>query len=271
MFALEDEPEKGRRLKWILGGAVLAAGLQGGGLFAASKYEAPPKKERVLIAMTVVKPPPPPPPKEKEPEPPPPPKEKEPEPPKPEPPKPKPKPKKKKPKPKPKKKPPPPPKEAPAPPPKKPPAAIPTIGMSGVTSVKGPGPVVQIGDTLLGKTGKVAKPKPKGPAPQGDKVVNSDGPPREPVVKRAKLRKKVSTKYSKAALRAGVEGTVVLVIAIDDKGNVTKATVVKGLGFGLDEKARDAVLKWKYSPRTEDGKPVRTKSLRVKVEFKLDD
>ena len=32
--------------------------------------------------------------------------------------------------------------------------------------------------------------------------------------------------------------------------------VITGLGFGLDEKASDAVRQWKFRPGYKDGKPV---------------
>lgn len=88
MYALQDEPEKGHRLAVLGIGAILAAAIQGGGLYAAHRFEPAPDTVRKasIVEFRVVEPPPPPPPPEPPPEPPPPPPEPPPEP-KPEPPK----------------------------------------------------------------------------------------------------------------------------------------------------------------------------------------
>lgn len=43
--------------------------------------------------------------------------------------------------------------------------------------------------------------------------------------------------YPEEALRNGIEGNVHLEYEVDDNGIVTKASVLRGLGFGLDEEA----------------------------------
>jgi TonB family protein len=44
--------------------------------------------------------------------------------------------------------------------------------------------------------------------------------------------------------------------------------VVRGLGFGLDQKAIDAVRNWKFNPALKDGRPVDVQ-ISVEVEFHL--
>jgi TonB family protein len=44
--------------------------------------------------------------------------------------------------------------------------------------------------------------------------------------------------------------------------------VVKGLGFGLDAKAIEAVQKWQFNPSMKDGKPIDVQ-IRVEVVFRL--
>jgi len=39
-------------------------------------------------------------------------------------------------------------------------------------------------------------------------------------------------------------------------GTTDNIVVVKGLGYGLDESAVDAVSKWRYQPATRDGVPI---------------
>ena len=44
--------------------------------------------------------------------------------------------------------------------------------------------------------------------------------------------------------------------------------VLRGIGKGLDEKAVEAVTKWKFEPATKDGKPVAV-VINVEVNFRL--
>jgi TonB family protein len=43
--------------------------------------------------------------------------------------------------------------------------------------------------------------------------------------------------------------------------------VVTPLGYGLDEKAIEAVKQWRFQPGTKDGKPVNVQ-LNIEVEFR---
>jgi TonB family protein len=71
--------------------------------------------------------------------------------------------------------------------------------------------------------------------------------------------------YTPQARQAKIGGTVVLMIKIDEQGNVTEASETsKPLGEGLDEKAIEAVKKWKFKPATRYGVPV---TVRATVEF----
>lgn len=75
-------------------------------------------------------------------------------------------------------------------------------------------------------------------------------------------------KYSDAARRASVQGTVVLEIVVDEKGRATDIKIISPLGFGLDEQAEEAVAKWTFVPGTKDGRPVKVLA-EVEVSFKL--
>ena len=76
--------------------------------------------------------------------------------------------------------------------------------------------------------------------------------------------------YSKEALKAKYEGTVVLWVTVDASGTVTDCRVVKPLGLGLDEKAVETVKTWKFNPATRDGTPVPVRVM-VEVSFRLSD
>ena len=74
--------------------------------------------------------------------------------------------------------------------------------------------------------------------------------------------------YPEIAKRAGVEGRVYILAFVDEQGNVTKAQVSKGIGAGCDEAAMDAVVKTKFKPGKQRGKPVKVQ-VHIPVVFKL--
>lgn len=79
---------------------------------------------------------------------------------------------------------------------------------------------------------------------------------------------KVEPEYSEEARKAKFQGTVVLSIIIDEKGTPTNFKVVRPLGLGLDEKAIEAVSKWRFRPGVKEGKPVAVIAT-VEVNFRL--
>jgi protein TonB len=74
--------------------------------------------------------------------------------------------------------------------------------------------------------------------------------------------------YPEIAKRAGVEGKVYILAFVDETGTVTKAQVLKGIGAGCDEAALDAVLKTKFKPGKQRGKPVKVQ-VSIPIIFKL--
>jgi TonB family protein len=83
-----------------------------------------------------------------------------------------------------------------------------------------------------------------------------------------KLIQKRERVYSEEALRARIQGTVVLDLTVNGRGEPTDISVVSPLGFGLDERARKAIEQWRFQPGTKDGKPVKIRAM-VEVNFKL--
>ena len=63
-------------------------------------------------------------------------------------------------------------------------------------------------------------------------------------------------------------GSVLLSILIDEQGVPQDAKVVRPLGSGFDEKAIEAVQKWRFKPGTRGGVPVKVRA-NVEVNFKL--
>jgi periplasmic protein TonB len=70
--------------------------------------------------------------------------------------------------------------------------------------------------------------------------------------------------FTDEAVKVKIQGSVELTAIVTADGRVTDPHVAKGLGFGLDEKAMEAVRTWRCTPaRGPDGKPA---SVRVVIE-----
>lgn len=74
--------------------------------------------------------------------------------------------------------------------------------------------------------------------------------------------------YTEEARQAKKQGTCVLSMIVDEQGHPRGLRVIRGLGFGLDAKALDAVRQWRFQPALKDGKPVNVQ-ISVEVEFHL--
>jgi len=74
--------------------------------------------------------------------------------------------------------------------------------------------------------------------------------------------------YSEEARKVKHMGTVVLQLVVGSDGNPRDIRVVRTLGLGLDEKAIEAVRKWRFEPARKDGKPVAA-LVSVEVDFHL--
>lgn len=74
--------------------------------------------------------------------------------------------------------------------------------------------------------------------------------------------------YTRQALRAEVQGKVFVEFIVNLNGSLTDARIVKGVGYGCDEAAREAILQTKWQPGKQRGKPVRVKMI-LPVYFKM--
>lgn len=74
--------------------------------------------------------------------------------------------------------------------------------------------------------------------------------------------------YSDEARRAKWQGAVLLQVAIDENGVPQNIQVIRPLGLGLDEKAIEAVQKWRFKPGQKDGTPVPVAAV-IEVNFRL--
>jgi protein TonB len=61
---------------------------------------------------------------------------------------------------------------------------------------------------------------------------------------------------------------VLLYVQVNAEGKAINMRVLHSLGLGLDEKAMDAVKRWKFKPGMKDGKAV-TVEAQIEVNFRL--
>jgi periplasmic protein TonB len=74
--------------------------------------------------------------------------------------------------------------------------------------------------------------------------------------------------YTQEARNAKTEGTCILWMIVDQQGHPRDIRVVRGLGFGLDARAIEAVKQWRFQPALKDGQPVNVQ-ISVEVGFHL--
>lgn len=75
--------------------------------------------------------------------------------------------------------------------------------------------------------------------------------------------------YSEEGGRDRIEVTCILWLVVGADGKPRNIRVQRVIGHGLDEKAIEAVGKWKFKPALMDGKPVAVQ-INVEVSFRLD-
>jgi TonB family protein len=105
-------------------------------------------------------------------------------------------------------------------------------------------------------TDAVSPERPSAPAAPGEVGEGSVEP--------AVLVSKVDPSYPETAIRAQIEGSVVLDVGIDETGRVIDVQVTRGLPFGLSDAAAQAVRQWTYRPARGPGGPIPSrKSVRI--------
>ena len=240
MYALEEEPESGNRWRRLGAGALITATLLAALGYGAQRFEPTRRLIAKVVEMTVVTELPRPekvPPPRTEPPPPPP------------------------------KRAPPPPKTAAktAAPPKsdtpQPASSEPVVGLEDGSFGAGDGASFQVGTTQMGDPVSVARAPaaaPAAPVPAAPpRLVPAGVPPR---VERCR--------YSTRAQRLGLEGMMIIEVAIDDRGTVTQAELRKPLEEELDRECLEAVRGARFEPATLGGLAVAsTRFLRLRFEL----
>ena len=84
-----------------------------------------------------------------------------------------------------------------------------------------------------------------------------DADPNTCLQKLPKAKHSPKPRYTKKAEREDIRGVVLVQATVGTDGRPQDVGIVRSLGYGLDEKAVEAVKKWRFSPAIgRDGKPV---------------
>ena len=82
------------------------------------------------------------------------------------------------------------------------------------------------------------------------------------VKRKAKITHADDPEYTKEARQHGIKGRVMLRAVLCANGKVTNIEVIKGLPYGLTEKAIETMPKMRFRPAEKDGHPVSVVILR---------
>ena len=75
--------------------------------------------------------------------------------------------------------------------------------------------------------------------------------------------------YSEAARKERIQGYVLLNVVVGSDGEAESATVLRGQPFGLNEAAKNIIVKkWQFNPSMKDGQPVKVQ-VQIEVDFRL--
>ena len=77
-------------------------------------------------------------------------------------------------------------------------------------------------------------------------------------VETPRLLREVKPQYTAQAMRAKIQGEVLLECIVQPDGSIGKISVVRSLDstFGLDQEAIKAARQWRFQPGTKEGRPV---------------
>ncbi len=148
--------------------------------------------------------------------------------------------------------------DAPPPPPPKFAAPPPVFVDMPVVAITEP-----VADTSAIQSTTNVRPVAPPPPPKADVVVAPRQNPRRPNTGAEEM-------YPAMSRRLGEEGTVVLLLTVNEEGRVTEAKVQTSSGFErLDEAAaKEAGRTWRFLPGTINGKPA-SMQMPIRVTFKL--
>ncbi len=120
------------------------------------------------------------------------------------------------------------------------------------------------GASVAGSPAEAAPRGEGGPSSNPEPIYSIGGPVTAPVAIRSPL-----PAYTQEAGKRHVEGSVLLEVVIGKDGQARDAKVLRGLGYGLDESAVEAVTRnWTFRPGTLNGQPVNV-AVNIEVSFRI--
>jgi protein TonB len=131
----------------------------------------------------------------------------------------------------------------------------------------GQGQLGGMGDT--GSKGGIGPGDGPGYGPGRDGGIGGDTYHRGQGASDPRVLSQVDPEFSEEARKAKFQGLCVLSLIIEADGTPSNIRVRDSLGMGLDEKAIEAVRKWRFQPSMKNGRPVRYGPVEVDVDFHL--
>ncbi len=83
-----------------------------------------------------------------------------------------------------------------------------------------------------------------------------------------KVIRQGEVEYSDEGRRRRINGAVTVSLLVTEEGLPAEVKVVRGLGYGLDEKAMEAVRQYRFQPAMKDGRPI-AQHISVEVMFQI--
>lgn len=126
------------------------------------------------------------------------------------------------------------------------------LNIGDITAPPGPPSRGGQGDGPLEGQGVAAEPGPGTGSGDGDGVYRVGGGVSQP-----QILVQTTPSYTDDAIKAKVQGVVVLQAIIRKNGRADSLKVIRGLGFGLEESAiKEIAANWRFKPGTRNGQPV---------------
>src|SRR5581483_5151362 len=80
--------------------------------------------------------------------------------------------------------------------------------------------------------------------------------PSDPLTAKLQILNKPRPDYTEAARKEKITGQVIVEAVFRADGTITSVRVIRGLGYGLDEKAMEAVIQIRFRPAERNNRPV---------------
>ena len=136
------------------------------------------------------------------------------------------------------------------------PAANKSAGTTkGIGNNPGNGSGTGNGGTGTGTGGSLGIPIPAAPKPKDETYFVAVDEMPEPFGGTQGIVSKII--YPSSAKQKSIEGTVFVLAFVDENGVVRKTLLTKGIGYGYDEAAMNAVFRSRFKPGRQNGRPVK--------------